>query len=402
MFLRFLSVGLVLALVVGVQAQENDAGEGDYYKCKVGDKFEVQKPFMVISSAHLATSEYKKTLIAEDKEGLQKMIDDGDVCVLQKGDMLRVLDLIKKTPISETSVEFRLIRNGRAIDKVWTPIIDAGKALGINQDNVKQIDASAKAALSDEKMEQEIKDRKSEIAKAGVKRRDNVGVRKTPKDPLHLAELVADVQPLNIGGVTAGPMTLGKEWIPIAFGEKRTSADGKSVTDIAVAVRTFGNGRILAAGHSFLTVPNAKPQLGFNAIRWLDTQKTKTICVRQTRWSGATEGTLVDKCVKLGGYRKRTVPQGKPLLPGNLAGCGVLVYELQWDKVPAAEYELIEKYVQNGGGLIMVGLAWSWASYVDKNIENYPMNQLGTHFGVHFDDGYSPDHIIRRFYPETP
>lgn len=47
------------------------------------------------------------------------------------------------------------------------------------------------------------------------------------------------------------------------------------------------------------------------------------------------------------------------------------------------ELRLIEKFVNEGGGLLCVGQAWSWASddYGNKSVEEFPLNKYGKRFG---------------------
>ena len=110
-------------------------------------------------------------------------------------------------------------------------------------------------------------------------------------------------------------------------------------------------------------------------------------------------------------YRKHVVPRSVRLTTDDLANCGVLIYDSQWDETPQTEIDAVEAFVGNGGGLYLAGLGWSYKAYIDKNLDHFPMNQLGMRFGLRFEDGSvrDPTHnigvsanpIIHTFYPAS-
>ncbi len=148
-----------------------------------------------------------------------------------------------------------------------------------------------------------------------------------------------------------------------------------------------------------------------NIIAWLDKDASQQICVRRTTWSGSGEDLV--NMLRSEGYQKRVVDREQVLTASDLEGCGVLVYLTRWDAISPEEIDVIEEFVRNGGGVWMDGLGWSYVGYVDPNLDNFPMNQIGERFGVRFENGYLIDPtnheaggsyhpIFHRFYPSVP
>ena len=88
-----------------------------------------------------------------------------------------------------------------------------------------------------------------------------------------------------------------------------------------------------------------------------------------------------------------------------LSGAGVLIIGNAWSAFDASEIEAITRFVEDGGGLFLAGLGWSWMEAANDpaaacpgappvpepvTLEAYPMNALGAHFG------------LRWTYEETP
>jgi hypothetical protein len=112
-------------------------------------------------------------------------------------------------------------------------------------------------------------------------------------------------------------------------------------------------------------------------------------------------------------YRLRFMGTSRELQPADLKDCGVLFYAGVWDPVTPAEIETVVKFVENGGGMLLVGLGWSYSSDSDSNLDNYPMNKVGKPFGIQFADGSLEDPtdnllgtptsiIFRQFCPDRP
>jgi hypothetical protein len=227
--------------------------------------------------------------------------------------------------------------------------------------------------------------------------------------PPDYSALVAGINRIATTG-TSGVLTTDKAWVPIAVGGSNAYWNIENEhrrPAVVVAARQLDAGRIVAASQNFICSPGGpstfdNERFGDNAIRWLDNRSTKTICLRQTRWSPGVESGLVDRLVFRQGYRKRVVPQGSPLTIASLTGCGVLIYVAQWDKTSPTETDAVESFVRQGGGLYCEGTGWSFQQYIDMNLDHFPMNELGSRFGVRFDGGNVEDPTRRGGAPWEP
>jgi hypothetical protein len=72
------------------------------------------------------------------------------------------------------------------------------------------------------------------------------------------------------------------------------------------------------------------------------------------------------------------------------------------------EIDALKSFVLNGGGLLLLGLGWSWELYnPGRTLDEYPMNILGEIFGIRWTTGYISDPtnnyngqpIFHTFYP---
>jgi hypothetical protein len=92
---------------------------------KVGDTFEIQGGVLAAASPS-EIQELAKAVKAGDKEGEQKMLDDGTIEWLPKGSTVRILEIVKPTYAQafrgerkSPYAECRLIRRGKASGKKY-------------------------------------------------------------------------------------------------------------------------------------------------------------------------------------------------------------------------------------------------------------------------------------------
>ena len=92
----------------------------------------------------------------------------------------------------------------------------------------------------------------------------------------------------------------------------------------------------------------------------------------------------------------------------KLSDTSVLVVGNAWGDFTATEIEAVREHVANGGGLLLLGLGWSWIqSHPTLSLDDYPMIKLAAPFGVRWLSGYiaDPTHqlssssIFQTFYP---
>jgi hypothetical protein len=80
------------------------------------------------------------------------------------------------------------------------------------------------------------------------------------------------------------------------------------------------------------------------------------------------------------------------LTPDTLADYDALVVGNPWGELSTAEIAALEQWVRGGGGLLVLGLGWSWyANHPDPTGADYAVNRLGTVFGWQVEDGQIED-----------
>lgn len=182
------------------------------------------------------------------------------------------------------------------------------------------------------------------------------------------------------------PETVDTLWAPT----------GEVSRDFAVA-RDYGAGHVLAYAQDGLTrddevrVPGAD-NLTFaeNALRWLGRDETVEGCAGTTTivvWEGtyvrASQMTEVRRFMDRRGWRFVVTSPGT--LDADLRCASVLWYLSDWypsDGFASTHVPRIERFVREGGGLLVGGLGWSYDQQGPD--APYAADQLGAAFGFHF------------------
>ncbi|KAM5255789.1 TRPM8 channel-associated factor 2-like [Ctenodactylus gundi] len=141
---------------------------------------------------------------------------------------------------------------------------------------------------------------------------------------------------------------------------------------VLIAASSYGQGRLVVVSHEgYVLHPGFAPFL-LNAVGWLRPTPGSPIRVHPSL------SPLVD-ILKESGVEAHTVPEpGEPL--------GAYCISAYEDTLAA---ELIQ-FVKRGGGLLVGGQAWHWASQHgrDKVLSSFPGNQVTSVAGVYFTDIY--------------
>jgi hypothetical protein len=178
--------------------------------------------------------------------------------------------------------------------------------------------------------------------------------------------------------------------------ENLWAPSGEESRDFAVA-RDYGEGHLLVYAQDGLTrddevrVPGADNLIfAENALRWLSRDDTPGRCAATTTivvWEGtfvrASQMTAVRRFMDRRGWQ--FVVTSPETLDADLGCASVLWYLSDWD--PPAGFATthvprIERFVREGGGLLVGGLGWSY----DQQGPNapYAADQLGDAFGFRF------------------
>ena len=66
-----------------------------------------------------------------------------------------------------------------------------------------------------------------------------------------------------------------------------------------------------------------------------------------------------------------------------LSDAGVVFIGNAWGAFMQAELDALNEFLQQGGGLFLMGLGWSWEPHNEgRTLDDYPMNQIGAFCGV--------------------
>jgi hypothetical protein len=163
-----------------------------------------------------------------------------------------------------------------------------------------------------------------------------------------------------------------------------------------IVARQYGAGHVLVYAHDGLTADREITRGGDNllfaenALRWLAPSKAREGCPPGTNvllW----EGTFVQKedlasVVSFIRRRGWSLVVAEPdTLEEGLSCAGILWYISDWE--PPADFAgrhvpLIERFVRDGGGLLVGGLGWSYAQQGPEG--PYAADELGQPFGFAF------------------
>jgi len=202
---------------------------------------------------------------------------------------------------------------------------------------------------------------------------------------------------------------LSESVVPIVSGDEDTTP----TPSLVAAAILFGNGRVVALGHEgFLTNEAValfdNKRFGINIVNWLDKHGTRKVLVTtgHKEWLGGENFESFKRELESLGY---TVTRfSARISASSLSGVGVVVIGNAWGDFTQQEIDELRNFVYNGGGLLLMGLGWSWEPYnPGKTLDDYPMNKIGEVFGIRWIDGcitdptnsYNGHPVFHTFYP---
>lgn len=202
--------------------------------------------------------------------------------------------------------------------------------------------------------------------------------------------IVAGVDTIWTGGSSAPIFALNDSVIPLVAGNELT-ASIPSVVSLANLVK---DGRVVAMGHDGFFNEDKFDNYTFflNAIDWLDSSDRKTIVITSGHgeWAGVNDD-LKGRLSELG-YSVQT--ETGRLDENNLATAGIVIIGNAWGEFTQTELVLLQSYLEEGGGLFLYGLGWSWEPYnPGKTLDDYPMNKIGAFSGVRWVNGGISDPV---------
>jgi hypothetical protein len=228
---------------------------------------------------------------------------------------------------------------------------------------------------------------------------------------------VVDPSPLvdGVGSVwmegSPGPiMALSPDVVPVVTGD-----DDTSFPSVVVVAASRGRGRIVACGQGSCFKNGVidqydNRQFASNVVGWLDKTAKRRILITQghREWYGGDNFSSLTAALQRKGY---TCTRSSAQLSASLlANANVVIVGDAWGAFTPGEISALSSFVNAGGGLLLLGLGWSWEPYnPGTTLDDYPMNVIGKGYGIRWINGSISDPtnakdgspIFHTFYPDT-
>lgn len=217
-------------------------------------------------------------------------------------------------------------------------------------------------------------------------------------------QVVAGVDTIWTGGSSSPIFALNDSVIPLVAGNELTA----SIPSIVSLANVVKNGRVIAMGHDGFFNEDKFDNYTFflNAIDWLDSSDRKSVVVTTGHGEWARVNDHLRDQLSARGYSVENV-SGR-IDEGVLDTAGVVIIGNAWGGFTQSELDVLQTYLEEGGGLFLMGLGWSWEPYnPGKTLADYPMNKIGAFSGVRWVNGgisdpthqYQGQPIFLTFYP---
>ncbi|MEM3489071.1 MAG: hypothetical protein QXO75_05375, partial [Nitrososphaerota archaeon] len=210
-------------------------------------------------------------------------------------------------------------------------------------------------------------------------------------------------------GIPGPLLALNVESVPMVAGDDDTTP----IPSVVAIASTKGQGRIIALGHEGFLTNEAldlfdNREFGNNLIDWLDKLNKKKVLVTMGHrevYGGDNFDNFKRELEKRGYIVTRFYGE---LTTSVLTDVSIVLIGNAWGGFSKLEIDALENFVVNGGGLLLMGLGWSWKSHNQgKTLDEYPMNRIGEIFGIRWIDGYVYDPtnsyngypVFHTFYP---
>jgi hypothetical protein len=208
-----------------------------------------------------------------------------------------------------------------------------------------------------------------------------------------LSALVDNLTSVTPGGAPGPLIATGAAAFAFIAGDDDSSPAGAAVG----MAGEHGQGRFAALGHDgffsnealllFDNLPLAR-----NLFAWLSApsgRQTVRVAIGHQEWFGEVE-EMASLFTSLEGQGYLASTLDGTIDAAALATTGVLLVGNAWGDMTPDEVSAIGGFVQGGGGVLLLGLGWSWLAYQGA-LEQYPMNAVGGVFGLRWVDGTISD-----------
>jgi hypothetical protein len=149
--------------------------------------------------------------------------------------------------------------------------------------------------------------------------------------------------------------------------------------------RRFGEGRVVAIGHDGILFSDVFDNAQFlrNVVEWLNqgAQARLAFSGGHREFARADNSVTLTTAATAGGFAVKQLAGA--ITSEGLAAVDVLVVGNAWGAFKASEVKAVEDFVSAGGGLLLVGVGWSWLAYnAGATLDNFPMAILAAPYGV--------------------
>ena len=217
-------------------------------------------------------------------------------------------------------------------------------------------------------------------------------------------QIITGVDTIWTGGSSAPIFALNDSVIPLVAGNELTA----SIPSVVSLANYIKDGRVIAMGHDGFFNEDKFDNYTFflNAIDWLDAADRNRVLVTTGHGEWARINDDLQSRLTSLGYTVETATG--QLTQAQLDNAGVVIIGNAWGEFTQAELDLLQSYLEEGGGLFLSGLGWSWEPYnPGKTLDDYPMNKIGAFSGVRWVNGgiSDPTHnfngqpLFLTFYP---
>ncbi|MHC4126691.1 MAG: hypothetical protein ACYSWT_03965 [Planctomycetota bacterium] len=221
------------------------------------------------------------------------------------------------------------------------------------------------------------------------------------------AGLVQGVGQIVAPGVPGPVHPMSPDWWAVAAGD-----EDATFPSLYCAAREYGSGRIVILGHGSLLSNTDLLDNGvfaLNVMRWLDDAGSGDLryTTGHAEWITGSALSGLAALVAAEGMTLSALPA--PIEAGALAGVSALIVGNAWGDFTADEIEVVRQWVDAGGGLLLVGLGWSWEPYhPGTSIEDYPMMKLAVPYDIRWlrntisdpTDQFMGSPVFHTFYPD--
>lgn len=203
----------------------------------------------------------------------------------------------------------------------------------------------------------------------------------------NLSALFVGVDTIYTSGAAGNLTTLNAQATPIVS----SSPCSSSSLHFAVSAE-YQNGRVMAIGHEGLLTNNSisyfdNETFALNAMAWLKAGSNLQVTLKNGWLNTGNTGTL-QTALSNNGYGFNGLSSS--INSAALANTDILILGNDWNgqqAYSAAELSAIQQFVASGGGLLIMGLGWSWPG----SLSDYPMNSVANIFGIAYQTNIISD-----------